>query len=413
MKYVIMLGDGMADFPIFELGGRTPLEAARTPNMDYIASQGTVGRVNTIMEGFTPASDVANMSILGYDVNECYPGRGPLEAASLGIELAPDDLAFRCNLVTLGNGPDPSLEDYAADQIPSAEAKEIIADLNRHLADEMFVFYPGVSFRHLLLWKGGNEKITTTPPHDIIGQKVAGFLPKGADADIINRLIGRSQEILKEHPVNRERVRKGKKPATSIWPWGQGRRPKMRRITDQYHLKGGMISAVDLLHGLGRYAGLRPLPVEGATGYTNTNYLGKGLKALEALRELDFVFVHVEAPDAMGHEGNLEGKIKAIEDFDEKVVGTVLKGISSQGSYRIMVASDHPTPLILRTHVSDPSPFAVLSSDPKENMAAGYGYNELSALRSGIYISPGYELFRIFIQEWRSFVCACKNKESI
>lgn len=413
MKHIILLGDGMTDYPIEELGGKTPLEYASTPNMDYIASRGTVGLVNTIMDGFTPASDVANLAMLGYDANDCYCGRAPLEAASMGIDLSQDDVAFRCNLVTIEGWPQEIMVDFTAGQITSAEAKEMIDGLNIALGNADFQFYPGVSYRHLLLWRKGKDQIKTTPPHDIIGQRVADYMPTGEGAGLLHDLIWKSQEILRNHRINEKRKREGKRPATSIWLWGQGRKPRMKKLTEEYGITGGMISAVDLLHGIGVYAGLESLHVPGATGYIDTNYLGKGRKALEALRQMDFVFVHVEAPDAMGHEGNLEGKIKAIEDFDEKVVGTVLNGMDAFGSYRLMVASDHPTPVSLLTHSREPSPFAVLSSKGEENLARGFAYNERAARESGIFISPGFELFHLFMKGWHDFVQSQRNKERL
>lgn len=400
MKFVIILGDGMGDFPIDELGNKTPLEYAGTPNMDEIAARGTLGLVDTIPAGIPPASDVANLAILGYDARQSYSGRGPLEAASLGIELAAEDVAFRCNLVTLEQDHGQRMQDYTAGQISSQEAGEIIADLNREFGSEGIRFYPGVSFRHLLVWKNGKAGLTTTPPHDITGKFVADYLPRGEGADVINELMRFSQKYLATHPVNLARLSQGKRPVSSIWLWGQGKKPVMKKIADEYQLRGGMISAVDLLHGIGRYAGLTSIQVPGVTGYTDTDYLAKARYALEALRHVDFVFVHVEAPDAMGHEGNLQGKIQAIEDFDVKVVGTILKAMPDFGEYRLMVASDHPTPISLMTHTSDPSPFAVLSHLATENQGRNFSFGEGSAKTSGILISPGFKLFHSFIKGW-------------
>jgi 2,3-bisphosphoglycerate-independent phosphoglycerate mutase len=404
MKYVVLLGDGMADWAVESLGGKTPLEFAKIPNMDRIAREGTLGLINTVPEGCKPGSDVAILSVLGYDPVRCYTGRGPLEAASMGIELDPGDLAFRCNLVTLGDGPDPVMADFTAGHITTAEAREIIQDIDRQLGTDRLKFYPGVGYRHLLIWKGGGPVVETTPPHDITGQAIKQYLPKGKGAGEVLDLMLRSGKILKGHPMNRARSDKGKKNVTSIWLWGQGGKPAMDPISKKFNLRGGMISAVDLLNGLGIYAGLETLKVEGATGYIDTNYVGKAEKALEALREKDFVFVHVEAPDEMGHEGNVEGKVKAIEDFDEKVVGTILKGIGSTGDFRVLVLSDHPTPLEKRTHVSDPSPFAVLSSNDSDNLKNGAVYSEKSARESGIVVSPGWQLLGGFIRDWRRFI---------
>ncbi|MBE9546418.1 MAG: cofactor-independent phosphoglycerate mutase [Proteobacteria bacterium] len=404
MKYIILLGDGMAGYPLKELGDKTTLEFAKIPNMDRIASEGTLGMIDTIPPGFPPGSDVANLSVLGYDPKECYTGRGPLEAANMGIALGPDDVAFRCNLVTLGSEEETIMEDFTSGHITSEEARKIIYDINSELGSDILRFYPGVSYRHLLVWKGGPASADATPPHDIIGAAIKSYLPKGEGAEEINRLMQLSMHILKDHPVNRARIENGKNPANSIWLWGQGRAPKMDPLTEKYNLKGGIISAVDLLNGIGLYAGLEVIHVDGATGYTDTNYIGKAEKALAALKEMDFVFVHVEAPDEMGHEGNIEGKIKAIEDFDEKVVGTVLNKIHTLGAFRIMVLSDHPTPISLRTHSSDPSPFAVLSSVDGENLGNGKSYGEASAKNGGILVSPGHLLIDYLISNWRGFV---------
>ena len=263
MKYVILLGDGMADYPIDALGGKTPLEYAHTPHMDRMAAEGTLGLIDTIPQGLPPGSDVANLAVLGYDPRECYTGRGPLEAANMGIALSPEDVAFRCNLVTLGDGDDPVMEDFTAGHISSAEAKRIINDLGTEIGSETFSFYPGVGYRHLLVWKGGESELQVTPPHDITGKAIGPYLPQGRGAEQINRLMRLSREFLADHPVNRERKERGLKPATSIWLWGQGRAPRMRKMTERFHIRGGVISAVDLLNGIGVYAGLEVLPSRG------------------------------------------------------------------------------------------------------------------------------------------------------
>ena len=404
MKYIILLGDGMADYPIEKLGGKTPLEVARIPNMDRIAGEGTIGLVDTIPAGFKPGSDVANLSVLGYDPGICYSGRGPLEAANMGVQIGPEDVAFRCNLVTLGPEADPVMVDYSAGHISSGEAARIVLDMDKAIGTPEFRFYPGISYRHLLVWRNGKDAVETTPPHDITGKPTAAYRIKGDGADRLAELMRLSKVFLKDHPVNQARQAEGKRPATSIWLWGQGRAPKMVRLTDQYQLRGGVISAVDLLNGIGVYAGLEVIRVPGATGYIDTNYIGKAQAALEALKNLDFMFVHVEAPDEMGHAGNLEGKIQAIEDFDEKVVGTVLKGLPDFDDYRVLVLSDHPTPIALRTHASDPSAFAVLSSAKEENLGRGAAFSEADARAGGILVSPGYRLMNLFIRDWRRFV---------
>ncbi len=372
--------------------------------MDRMAAEGTLGLIDTIPQGLPPGSDVANLAVLGYDPRECYTGRGPLEAANMGITLSPEDVAFRCNLVTLDDGTDPIMADFTAGHISSDEAKRIINDLGTEIGSETFSFYPGVGYRHLMVWKGGESELQVTPPHDITGKAIGPYLPQGQGAEQINRLMRLSREFLIDHPVNRERKERGLKPATSIWLWGQGRAPRISTMMERFQIRGGVISAVDLLNGIGVYAGMEILTVEGATGYTDTNYLGKAEKTLSALKELDLVFVHVEAPDEMGHEGNVEGKIKAIEDFDEKVVGTVLQGAEHLGPFRIAVLSDHPTPLVLKTHVGDPSPFAVLASNQMENQGRGIGFGERAAVKAGNLISPGYLFMETFIGNWRSVV---------
>jgi len=404
MKYIILLGDGMADYPLKKLGGKTPLEFAKIPNMDSIAGKGTLGMIDTIPPGFPPGSDVANLSVLGYDPAKYYTGRGPLEAASMGVRLGPDDVAFRCNLVTLGSGEETIMEDFTAGHITSEESREIIYDINSEIASDVFWFYNGVSYRHLFVWKGGSASLDTTPPHDISGRAVKNYLPGGDGAEELIKLIQSSREILRDHPVNRARLSEGRKPANSIWLWGQGRAPEIDPLTEKYNLKGGIISAVDLLNGIGIYAGLEIIHVDGATGYIDTNYLGKAQKALKAIRRMDFIFLHVEAPDEMGHEGDIEGKIKAIENFDEKVVGTILNEIHLLDDFRIIVLSDHPTPVSLMTHTSDPVPFAVLSSVDGENLENCKSYGETSAKNSGILVSPGHLLMECLIKNWRGFV---------
>ncbi|MBW2637844.1 MAG: cofactor-independent phosphoglycerate mutase [Deltaproteobacteria bacterium] len=404
MKYIILLGDGMADYPIDDLRGKTPLEYARTPHMDWIAANGTVGLIDTIPEGLTPGSDVANLSLLGYDPVKYHTGRGPLEAASMGVVLEPTDMAFRCNLVTLSSEKPTLINDFTSGHITSEEARVIIEDLNGKLGSDYIHFYPGVGYRHLMVLKGGSSVLTTTPPHDIVGERIEHSLPRGEGSDTVIDLMNRSREILEDHPVNRKRISDGKNPANSIWLWGEGRAPEMNPLRDRYNMEGGVISAVDLLKGIGYYAGLEILDVEGATGYTDTNYSGKAEKALAYLETNDFVFLHVEAPDEMGHEGNTEGKIKAIEDFDEKVVGRVLEAMKKAGDFRIAVLSDHPTPVSVRTHVSDPSPFAVYSSAEGENLMNSEYFGERTAKEGHVMISPGHSFMEYFINNWRGLI---------
>jgi 2,3-bisphosphoglycerate-independent phosphoglycerate mutase len=404
MKYIILLGDGMADYPIEKLGGKTPLEAAHTPNMDKIASEGTLGLIDTIPDGFTPGSDVAIMTLLGYEAKKYFTGRGPLEAANMGVHLDWDDIAFRCNLVTVEGSNEALMEDFTAGHISSQEAKDIVATLNHELGNEEFQFYPGVGYRHLMVWKHGIKDIVTTPPHDITAKPIASHLPSGHGSDKILDLMARSKGVLQDHPVNKKRLSKNMKPANMIWLWGQGSAPKLIKYSEKYDLRGGMISAVDLLNGIGIYAGLKVIRVEGATGYIDTNYLGKANEAITALNDLDYIVVHVEAPDEMGHEGNLEGKIQAIEHFDEKIVGTILKSLHHFKDFRVMILSDHPTPVALKTHTSDPSPCIVFSSNREENMCNGTVFGESAAKKTGIFFSPGHLFMDIFIKTWGDYI---------
>lgn len=406
MKYVVMLGDGMADHPTKKLGGKTPLQCSFTPYLDQISAEGTIGLIDTIPAGFTPGSDVANLSVLGYDPAQTYTGRGPLEAASMGISLAPNDIAYRCNLVTIGenNSSQAFMDDFTAGHISTKEARDIIQDINKQLGSSQLQFYPGVGYRHLLVWRNATSSPSTIPPHDISGKIIAEHLPRGNFAEEVNSLMQKAGEILESHPINEQRRAAGKKQANAIWLWGQGKKPQIIPLTQKYNLQGGMISAVDLLNGLGTIAGLKVIRVPGATGYIDTNYEGKAKAALDALKFMDFIFIHLEAPDEMGHEGNAEGKIRAIEFFDEKIVGIILNNIGVFGDYRLLVLSDHPTPLDIKTHVSDPSPFAVLSSRKDENRASGVPFNEITAKDSGILISPGHLLMEKFIRDWRSLI---------
>ncbi len=404
MKYAVLLGDGMADEPIEDLGGKTPLEAAHTPNMDHVAAAGILGLIDTIPPGFTPGSDVANLSVLGYDPRTCYTGRGAIEAANMGLRMNDGDVAFRCNLVTLGGPGRSVMEDFTAGHITTDEARRIIDDLQEILGSERGSFHPGVGYRHLYLWRGGRDDLQTTPPHDITGQSIAPHLPSGEGSREILDLMRKAAAILQDHPVNVGRRAELRPVANGIWLWGQGRAPKFEKLTETYRITGGMISAVDLLNGMGVYAGLDIVRVPGATGYIDTDYDAKAEHALEVLRSHDFVFVHVEAPDEMGHEGNVAGKIRAIEDFDAKIVGPVLRGLAALGAFRLMVLSDHPTPIRTRTHSGDPSPFAVLSSIDAENRAGPRPYGETAAKATGLLVSPGHMLMASFIGDWRGFI---------
>ena len=398
MKFIILQGDGMADYPLDVLGGKTPLEAARTPNMDWLAARGVYGLAHVIPKGFPPGSDVGNMSIMGYDPAVYHTGRSPLEAASMGVTLGPKDIAFRCNLITLtGHGSDTVMEDFTAGHITTEEARTIIADLAGALGGDGIEFYPGVSYRHLMVWRNGKEKMQTTPPHDITDQKISGFMPAGDGADRLLKLMEASQAVLAHHPVNQTRRTQGQRSATSIWLWGQGRAPALPPLTKRFGIKGGVISAVDIIHGLGVYAGLQRIVVPGITGFLDTNYRGKGEYGVKSLENNDFVFIHVEATDEAGHMGDVEKKIQALEDFDEKVVGTVLKGMAHRRDWRVLLMPDHPTAIALKTHVSDPVPFVLYSpQEPRNNGTVGY--NERDAAKTGVVAKQAFKLMEALIE---------------
>jgi len=348
MKYIVVLGDGMADEPLEELGGKTPLAYARTPNMDQLAHDGACGMLRTIPEGFEAGSDIANMAVLGYAPEKYYTGRGPLEALSMGIDLAPEDVAYRCNLVTVEEN---TMVDFSAGHITSAEGEELFASLQE--VTPGVILKAGVSYRNLIVIRGG-KGAASTPPHDIVGRAISPFLPKGGDADLLLRCMETSRRVFERHPVNAARIRAGKHPATRIWPWSGGHRPAFPAFTKKYGKRGGIISAVDLLNGIARCAGMDVISVPGATGYFDTDYDAKARYALDAIEHRDFVYVHIEAPDEAGHLGSVEEKVKAIEKVD-RVVGT----IRSQFDGVLAVLPDHPTPVHVKTHTRDPVPFVV------------------------------------------------------
>ena len=411
-KYVILVGDGMADYALDSLGGKTPLMEAKTPSMDWMVKHGEIGLVKTVPEGFTPGSEIANLSILGYDPSLYYRGRGPLEAASLGIKLEPNDIAFRCNLVTLKHQDHQVwMEDFAAGHISDGEARQIILDLDKELGTEEIQFFPGVSYRHVMVWRGGAAKyprldqMELTPPHDMLDKEIGPFLP-GAHrpilaeengADQLLALTTRSQSILKTHPINSSREKMGQRPGNSIWLWGQGGAPRMVSLKERFGIDGFVISAVHLLKGIGVCAGLEVIEVPGATGYFDTNYEGKAAYALAELRKRNFGYVHVEAPDEAGHMGDLRLKIEAIEVFDEKVVGAILKGMDVFPKYRILVLPDHPTPLSLRTHIADPVPYVIYSNEKEAGRRGIETFDEVSAGQSGQVVENGFELIERFL----------------
>jgi len=348
MKHIVILGDGMADEPLDELGGKTPLEYARTPNMDRLAREGACGMLRTIPDGFEAGSDIANMAILGYAPEKYYTGRGPLEALSMGVDLAPEDVAYRCNLVTIEEN---TMTDFSAGHISTAEGKMLFSSLQKALPE--ITLRAGVSYRNLLVVHNGHGTVST-PPHDIVGKGITPFLPKGGDKELLLHCMAVSRQVFLRHPVNAARIRAGKRPASGIWPWSGGHRPEFPPFAEKYGKRGGVISAVDLLNGIARCAGMEVISVPGATGYLDTDYDAKARYALEAIRRLDFVYVHIEAPDEAGHLGSIEEKVKAIERVDG-VVGT----IRDQFDGVLAVLPDHPTPIRVKTHTRDPVPFVV------------------------------------------------------
>lgn len=399
MKYIILLGDGMSDEPIAELDGKTPLQAAHTPHMDKLAQQGIIGLAETVPQAFHPGSDVANLSVFGYDPATCYTGRSPLEAASMGVELGPEDVAFRLNLVTLGlAGGDMYMQDFSAGHITTEEARELIECLQDELGDDEFQFYPGVSYRHLMVWRGGRDNFKMPPPHDLTGQSINNHVLRSEESMPLMQITNASQLLFRRHPVNLKREDEGKLSANSIWLWGQGRRPQMPTLRDRFNLTGAVISAVDLIKGIGIYAGLDVINVPGATGYLDTNYLGKAEAALEALQTRDFVYLHVEAPDEAAHSGSLDDKIEAIERFDKDVVGIVMNGIPALGDYRVLLLPDHPTPVAKMTHTRDAVPFVLAGSGVEfsaQNVTAEY--SESAARASGLVVDPGHRMMEILV----------------
>ena len=397
MKYIVLLGDGMPDEKIGALGDRTPLQAAVTPNMDRLARQGVFGLAQTVPKGLAPGSDVANLSVFGYDPHTCYTGRSPLEAASMGVALGPDDVAFRVNLVNLIDVDDRiCMRDYSSGHITTEEGRELIVAIQNNFGNDEFQFYPGVSYRHLLVWRNGRETLKTTPPHDITGKCIDGFLPEGEGADRLNYLMSATREFLVAHPLYAKRLEQNKIPANSIWLWGQGKAPRMQTYKEKYALTGAVISAVDLIRGIGVYAGLDIIKVDGATGYIDTNYRGKAEAALAALETRDFVYLHVEAPDEASHSGNLENKIRAIEDFDAKIVGPILDRIGKFGAYRVLCISDHPTPHRLMTHSSDAVPFVIYGGETDREVALN-GFDEESARATGLFIDDAFSLMDMML----------------
>ncbi len=400
MKYIIVLGDGMADEPIEELDGRTPLAYARTPEMDELAGKSQIGLACTIPDGMKPGSDTANLAVLGYNPRKYYTGRSPLEALSIGVDMKADDIALRTNLITLSEEEeayeDKVILDHSSDEISTEDAAVLLDAVRKELENDIYKFYVGISYRHLLIWAGGNVA-ELTPPHDVLGQKAGNYLP--AD-EKLREMQKKSYEILSGHPINLERKAKGLRPANSCWFWGAGTRPALSSFEEKYHKKGAMISAVDLLKGIAVGTGMTNIHVEGANGGLHTNYEGKAQAAVDALLKggFDFVYVHVEAPDEMGHQGSVERKIQAIEHVDQRVLRPIREAMDASGEpYRILVLPDHPTPIRLRTHTSDPVPYLLYDST-RELRRIG-AYNEKEARESGRLVEQGYELILELFQD--------------
>jgi 2,3-bisphosphoglycerate-independent phosphoglycerate mutase len=406
MKYLILIPDGAADWPVPALGGKTPLEAAALPNLDRLAREGEFGRVLTVPEGMEPGSDVAGMSLFGNDPASVYTGRAPLEAASMGVPLGDADVALRCNLVSTGGAAaeDPAavMVDYSAGHITTEEGRRVVEDFRgsdvyreRFLPD--FELFPGVGYRHLLVWRGGSTEAKLVPPHDILGQPLAAYLPRGAAAPNLLGLMALAHPWLRLHPVNRDRRRRALGAADNFWFWGAGRRPALRPFRERYGLSGAVISAVDLVNGIGVLLGLERVTVPGATGYVETNYRGKAEHALAALARHEVVFVHIEAPDEAGHSGDAAQKVRALERIDAEFLGPALAGLARLGAHRVLVAPDHYTPIARRSHVGEAVPFVVWPG-PQGRPSGAAGFTEAEAAKTGVYVERGHELLsRLFV----------------
>lgn len=401
MKYLVMLCDGMADEPNEALGNSTPMEKANKPCIDSLAAKAEVGIVKTVAEGLKPGSDVANLSVLGYEPAVYYSGRSPLEAASIGIDLKDTDVTLRCNLVTLSDDEDyenKTILDYCADDISSEEAKILIEYIQEKLGNDVFRFYPGVSYRHCLVWSNGNPHPgVLTPPHDITGKVITDYIPKGEVVDELYDLMKKSYDLLKDHPVNQARIARGKRPANSIWLWGEGTKPLLDNFSEKFGIKGSMISAVDLLKGIAICAGMNSVDVEGATGYLDTNFDGKCKAAIEEFKKgADLVYIHVEAPDECGHRGEIENKVKAIEMIDEHILAHVVEFLKDYDDFAVLVCPDHPTPLSIRTHTSTPVPYLIYDSKNEINSGVKV-FCEKEARETGNYIEKGFTMMNYFL----------------
>ncbi len=397
MKYAVVLCDGMADYPVPQFDGATPMELAKKPNMDRLASLAEVGLCKTVPDGMKPGSDVANLSVMGFDPTRCYTGRSPLEAASIGIDLAETDVTLRCNLVTLSDEADygsKTMVDYSGGDISTAEAAQLIEAVQQRMGDEVFSFHSGVQYRHCLLWHNGSTDIGfMTPPHDISGRVIGEYLNTNPAAAHLIDMMKRSVEILADHPVNKKRVAEGKRPANSVWFWGEGSRPRLDRFEDIYGLKGAVVSAVDLIRGIAKCADMEVLEVEGATGYIDTCFEDKTKAALAALeRGADLVYMHFEAPDECGHRNEAENKVRSIELIDSRVLAPLVEGLDRMGEpYRILILPDHPTPIVTKTHASDPVPYLLYDSSEEKNSGISC-FTEQTAAAAGRLVDPGCSL---------------------
>ena len=400
MKYLIILGDGMADKDIPELGGKTPLEYADTPTMDKYSKMSEIGMVHTIPDGMAPGSDTANLSVLGYNPRDYYTGRSPLEALSIGVDMKTTDVALRCNIVTVSTDDLPYEEktiiDHSSSEISTEDAAVLLEAVRKELENDIYKFYVGTSYRHLTIWDNG-EVVDLTPPHDVLGQKIGRYLPKD---EVLREMQKKSYDILANHPINVERMKKGLNPANSIWFWGAGTRPCVTSFEEKNHKKGAMISAVDLLKGIAVGANMKVIEVEGANGGLDTNYEGKAEAAVGVLLKdnYDMAYIHVEAPDEMGHQGSVERKVKAIENLDKRVIKVVTEAMDKAGEdYRLLVMPDHPTPICVRTHTSDPVPYMLYDSTDIKN--GNLDYNEKCGKESGIFMANGHEMMNYLLSK--------------
>jgi len=402
MKYLVLIPDGMADEKIEALGNKTPMEAACKPNTDALCACSTVGLVSNVPEGMVPESDTANMAILSFDPKVYSKGRSPLEAVSMGLEMKEDEVAYRCNIVTLsdeGEYDEKIMIDHSADEITTAEADELIKALDKELGNEIRRFYTGVSYRHCILWQGGCDTYNFMRPHDILGQPIKNYLPSGEDGKVFYELMRASWDILDHHPVNEARRARGLRPANSIWLWSPGKKPALPSFKDKWGLDAAVISAVDLIKGIGLCAGMKSIDVEGATGNVHTNYDGKAQAAISAFKDgADYVYIHVEGPDECGHRAEVENKVRAIELIDQKILAPVYEYLKNCGEdFKIMILPDHPTPTRLRTHTIDPVPFMIYSS--KEAKVGSATFSEAEAAKTGLYVPRGHTLMELFIEK--------------